>query len=178
MFYEVTVEDVIRVPPNMLKESKEETIMEILRLSYVGMIRKEIGMIVGIKEILEVGEGLVIPEDGGVYYKVKFKVYTFKPELNELVYGIINNITDFGAFATIGPIDGLIHISQIMDDEVIVSGKEALMGKTSRKVLKVKDVVKARIVSISYKEITNIKVALTMRQVGLGKLEWLEEKKK
>jgi len=52
------------------------------------------------------------------------------------------------------------------------------MGKKTRKVLKIKDLVRARVISISYKDITNIKVALTMRQVGLGKLDWLKEEKK
>jgi DNA-directed RNA polymerase subunit E' len=178
MFYEVEIEDVVRVPPDLLKSSKEETVYNILRLSYIGMTRKDLGIIVTIKDIKEISEGMVIPEDGGVYYRVKFTAYTFKPEINELVYGVVANITDFGVFATIGPIDGLIHISQIMDDEVIISGKEALMGKRTRKVLKVNDLVRARVISISYKDITNIKTALTMRQVGLGKIEWIEEDKK
>lgn len=178
MFYEVEIEDVVRVPPDMLKGNKEETVYNILRLSYIGMIRKELGMIVSIKDIKEVSEGMVIPEDGGVYYRVKFVAYVYRPELNELTHGIVSTITDFGAFVTIGPIDGLVHISQVMDDEVVVSGKEALMGKKTRKVLKIKDLVRARVISISYKDITNIKVALTMRQVGLGKLDWLKEEEK
>jgi len=65
-----------------------------------------------------------------------------------------------------------------MDDEVAVSGKEALIGKNSRKVLKVNDMVKARIVTVSYKGVSNARIAMTMKQPGLGKLEWLEQKKK
>jgi len=178
MFYEVTIEDVIRVPPNMIRKDKKETVYNILRSSYIGIARKDVGIIVTIKDIEEIGEGKIIPEDGGIYYNVRFSAIVFRPELNELVYGIISNIADFGAFSTIGPIDGLIHISQIMDDQVSVSGREAIVGKTTKKVLKLKDIVRARIISISYKDITNIKVALTMKQIGLGKLEWLEEKKK
>jgi len=178
MFYEVVLEDVVRVPPDMLKGSKEEIIYNILRLSYIGLTRKDLGMIVTIKSIESISEGMLVPEDGGVYYKVRFTAYVFRPEINELVYGVVTNITDFGVFASIGPVDGLIHISQVMDDEVSVSGKEALIGKKTRKVLKVGDLVRARVISISYKDITNIKTALTMRQVGLGKLEWLEDSKK
>jgi len=178
MFYEVTAEDIIRVPPNMIRKDKKETIYNILRSSYIGIVRKDLGIIVTIKDVDEIGEGKIVPEDGGIYYNVKFRAIVYRPELNSLVYGVVNNIADFGAFVNIGPLDGLAHISQIMDDQVTVSGREALIGKTTKKVLKLKDVVKARIVSISYKDITTIKVALTMKQPGLGKLEWLEEKKK
>ena len=120
--------------------------------------------------------GIIVPEDGGVYYKVRFTAITFKPEINELLYGIVSNITDFGAFITIGPIDGLVHISQVMDDEVSVSGKEALVGKKTKKVLKLKDLVKARVITVSYKDMVNLRVSLTMKQPGLGKIEWLEKK--
>jgi DNA-directed RNA polymerase subunit E' len=65
-----------------------------------------------------------------------------------------------------------------MDDEVSVSGREALIGKNSKRVLKVNDVVKARIVTVSYKGVSNVRIAMTMKQPGLGKLEWLEQKKK
>jgi len=178
MFYEVELEDVVRVPPDMLKGSKEEVVYNILRLSYLGMTRKDFGMIVTIKDIKSISEGMLVPEDGGVYYKVRFTAYVFRPEINELVYGTVANIADFGVFVTIGPIDGLVHISQVMDDEITVSGKEALMGKKTRKVLKLGDLVRARVISVSYKDVTNIRTALTMRQSGLGKLEWLKEEKK
>jgi len=176
MFYEVEIEDVIRVPPVAIEESEEETVKNILISSYIGLVKKEIGMIITIKEVKEIDLGIIVPEDGGIYYKVKFTAITFKPEINELLYGIVSNITDFGAFINIGPIDGLVHISQIMDDEVTVSGKEALVGKRTKNVLKLKDIVKARVITVSYKDIANLKVALTMKQPGLGKIEWLEKK--
>jgi len=176
MFYEVEIEDVIRVPPVAIEENEEETVKNILISSYIGLVKKEIGMIITIKEVKEIDLGIVVPEDGGIYYRVRFTAITFKPEINELLYGIVSNITEFGAFVSIGPVDGLIHISQIMDDEVTISGKEALIGKRTKNVLKIKDIVKARVVTVSYKDIASLKVALTMKQPGLGKIEWLEKK--
>ncbi len=176
MFYEVELRDIVRVPPTELKGDIKKMIEEILKTSFIGNVGKEYGMIITINEIKEISEGIVIPEDGGVYYKVTFKAITFVPLINELVYGIITSIAEFGAFASIGPVDALIHISQIMDDEVSISGREALQGRNTKKVLKVNDIVKARVVTVSYKDIVNLKVSLTMKQPGLGKLEWLESK--
>lgn len=176
MFYEVEIEDIVRIPPNMLKENEVKTIEEVLRKVYIGTNSKTIGTIISVVEILSVGEGIVIPEDGGVYYKVRFKVISFYPEVGELVYGIVSSIADFGVFLNIGPVDGLVHVSQVMDDEVVISGRDALMGKNTKKVLKVGDLVRARVITVSYKDITNVRIGLTMKQPGLGKLEWLEEK--
>ena len=37
------------------------------------------------------------------------------------------------------------------------------------------DLVRARIVAVSLKSLQTAKIGLTMRQPGLGKLEWLKE---
>jgi len=178
MFYEVQIYDVVRVPPNEITDNANEMIERILLNNYVGMGGKEYGIIVTIKSIDEISDGIMVFEDGGIYYKVKFTAISYLPIISELTYGFVSSITEFGAFINIGPIDALVHISQIMDDEVSVSGREALIGKNSKRVLKVNDMVKARIVTVSYKGVSNIRIAMTLKQPGLGKLEWLEQKKK
>ncbi len=66
----------------------------------------------------DIGEGVIIPGDGAAYYDTKFKILTYKPEMQEVVIGRVSDITDFGAFIDIGPVDGMIHISKTMDDYV------------------------------------------------------------
>ena len=77
----------------------------------------------------------------------------------------------------IGPTQGMIHISQTMEDFVSLSKVGTLHGKSSKKSLGLKDNCVARIVAISFKT-GEPKIGLTMRQPGLGKLEWLDEKRK
>ncbi len=177
MFYEITIEDYVRVDPKYLGLPKKEAVLQALKEEYTGKISKELGIVIGVIDVLEVGQGKIIPEDGGVWFPTKFKILTFKPEINELVLGIVNTVTDFGAFINIGPLDALVHISQIMDDVVSYSKEGVLMGKNTKRVLKIGDIVRARIIAVSYKDPTNPKVACTMRQPGLGKLEWIEEEK-
>ena len=97
--------------------------------------------------------------------------------MHELLYGTINEITNFGAFMQIGPAQGMIHISQTMDDYVSVSKTGTLSGKNSKKVLSKGDDCLARVVAISYKG-EFPKIGLTMRQPGLGKIEWISEQRK
>jgi DNA-directed RNA polymerase subunit E' len=64
-----------------------------------------------------------------------------------------------------------------MDDFVSFSKEKVLSGKDSKRVLKVGDRCRARIIAISFRDVTNPKLGLTMRQESLGKLEWIEEEK-
>ena len=103
------------------------------------------------------------------------------PELYEVVEGEVVDVVEFGVFVRLGPLDGLIHISQIMDDYVSYDPKrEAIIGKETGRVIEKGDKVRARIVAVSLREARKrgSKIALTMRQPGLGKLEWIEEDKK
>ena len=122
---------------------------------------------------IKIEEGIIIPGDGAAYYKSRFKLIVFKPELQEVVYGIIDEITNFGAFINLGVTRGMIHISQTMDDYVSFSKSGALSGRDSGRSLNVNDKCIARIVAISYKE-KEPKIGLTMRQPGLGKIEWIK----
>lgn len=178
MFYEIEVRSHIRVPPDKFDEDVKKSILETLNKKFEGYISKELGAIIAISEIKDIGEGVIISGDGAAYYETTFRIFTFKPELQEVIMGRINDITDFGAFMDIGPLDGMIHVSQTMDDFVSFSKSNVLTGKESKKVLKVGDKCRARIIAVSYKEPTNPKIGLTMRQLSLGAYSWLEQKKK
>lgn len=176
MFYLTEVEDYVRVEPKLFGLPTIEAVERQLKETYADYYDKELGKVVVIVEILEVGEGIIIPGDGAAYYISKFKLVVWKPELQELVYGKISEITNFGAFIDMGVMRGMIHISQTMDDYVSFSKTNSLLGKESKRNLKPGDLCLARIVAISHKG-GEPKIALTMRQPGLGKLEWIQEDK-
>jgi DNA-directed RNA polymerase subunit E' len=175
MFYELEMQNHIRLPPSEFKEDLDKALKERIKELYEGRIDKEQGIIISVKKIDKVGEGIIIPGDGAPYYDVRFKLITFRPEIQEVVHGVVTDITDFGVFFDIGAIDGMIHVSQTMDDFVSISKMGVLTGKESKKVLKTKDKCRARIVAVSYKDINNPKIGLTMRQPGLGNLNWIDE---
>ena len=178
MFYKIKMKDHIRVPPHLFGLDTKEAVMNVLREKYGGLITREAGIIIEASEVNSVGEGIIIPGDGAAYYETTFEVITYKPELKEIVLGKVKDIQDFGAFLSIGPFEGMVHIGQIMDDHVSFSKDKVLMGKQTKRTLKINDLCMARVIAISYKDINNPKIGLTMRQEGLGKLEWIEEERK
>jgi DNA-directed RNA polymerase subunit E' len=174
MFYILDVEDYIRVEPKLFGLPTMESVDKQLRETYTDYYDREMGKVIAIIEVLEVGEGVIIPGDGATYYRSRFKLLTWKPELQELVYGTVAEITNFGAFLDLGAMRGMIHVSQTMDDFVSFSKTNSLIGKNSKRSLKQSDLCLARIVAISHKS-GELKIGLTMRQPGLGKLEWIKE---
>ena len=175
MYYELEVRSHVRVPPSKFKDDTEESILKSLNETFDAFVSKEIGAIIGVTEILEIGEGVIIPGDGAAYYNTRFKILTFKPEIQEIILGKVNDITEFGAFMNMGAMDGMVHVSQTMDDFVSYNKSNALTGKESKRILKVGDKCRARIIAVSFKEIANPKIGLTMRQPGLGSMTWVDE---
>jgi len=174
MFYLVEMEDYVRVEPKLFGLPTLDAVEKQLKETYAEHYDKELGKAVVVVEVLSVGEGVIIPGDGAAYYNSKFKLLIWKPELHELVFGEIMEITNFGAFINLGAIKGMIHISQTMDDFVSFSKSNTLSGKSSKRILKNGDLCLARIVAISHKG-NEPKIGLTMRQPGLGKIEWIKE---
>jgi len=178
MFYKTQIKDHIRVAPKYFGADVNEAVVKAVREKYSGYVDEDIGFVIDVMDVQEVGEGVIIPGDGAAYYATTFELITFKPEMHEIVPGKIKDIADFGAFITMGPIDGMIHISQTMDDFVSFAKDKVLTGKDSKRTLKVGDECRARVIAVSFKDPMNPKIGLTMRQAGLGKLEWIEAENK
>jgi DNA-directed RNA polymerase subunit E' len=181
MYVIASKEDIVRIPPDLLGEDFDKLAERLTQESFQNKVEGDGSYTVLVKGIEPVGEGRIIHGDGAVYQKVKFDALMFRPVLHEVVEGTVCEILKFGAFVRFGPLDGLLHISQIMDDriDVDVDGRR-LLGKDTKRELRLGDGVRGRVVSLSINERSprESKIGLTMRQPGLGKLEWLEEDRK
>lgn len=183
MYYLITAEDFVRVPAERLGEKIEDVIyfeLEKELSKKVVEINGDKGIIVAIEKIEHIGEGRIIPYDGGVYFEVRFTAVADVPTNLEFFKGHVKNVMDFGVFINIGTLDGLCHISQVFDDYISYDGRNRmLVGKKTGKKLLIGDEIKVRINAISWKgNVLETKIGLTMRQPYLGKDEWAEIDKK
>jgi len=177
MFQTIEIEDHVRVEPELFGFNVEEAVKKQLEKSYENFIDEDMGSVIAVLDVMHVGEGILIPGDAAGYYEASFRLLTFKPRLQELVYGQITQIANFGAFMNIGSFEAMIHISQTMDDFVSFSKTDTLIGRNTKRVLKKGDLCMARIVALSYRTLPP-KIGLTMRQPGLGKIEWIADEKR
>ena len=167
----MTFKEVVRIPPRLFGLKISEGALEILRDQYERTVDKNYGIIVSLHNAKIQSKGKVLHGDGAVFCEVEFDALVFTPEVNEVVEGEVTEIVEFGAFVRLGPIDGLVHVSQVANDFLTYDKKTAsLVGRQSKKSIKKGDLVKAKIATVSLKDtIPNSKIALTMRPEGLGK---------
>ncbi|MDO8538643.1 MAG: DNA-directed RNA polymerase [archaeon] len=176
MYLVTKIRDTVSLPPKEFGKDLKVSLLGIVQQEFEGMVDERAGVVLAVMEILNVGEGKVIPGEGTAYYETEMLALMYKPEIQEVVEGNVTEITEFGAFVRTGPIEGLVHVSQIMNDYINYDSKlPGFIGKESQRKLIVEDSVLARIVSVSLKgTIPNSKIGLTMRQVGLGKKDWAQ----
>ncbi|MBL7206140.1 MAG: DNA-directed RNA polymerase [Candidatus Aenigmarchaeota archaeon] len=178
MYKIISVDDKVRVSPSKFNMDFEKAVKSSLEDKWEGVINPDLGVILAVISIENIKEGRIFPGDGAIHYPVGFKLLTFIPENHELIKGNIIDVTEFGAFVNLGPLDGMIHVSQIMNDFVSFDEKKAVfVGRDSKRILKEGDQVMARIISVSYAG-NQFKIGLTTRQAGLGALLWIDADKK
>jgi len=179
MYRLVRIKTIIKVPPTRFGMNVKKAIKESIAEDYEGRMDRRFGMGLVVTKIEEVGEGKILPEDASVHYSVTFEFLTFKPEAHEIVIGDVIDNTEFGSFIRTGPVDGLVHVSQLMNDYVSFDEKNSIfVGKQSKRTLKEGDPVRAKIISVAMMPGKENKIGLTMRQPNLGSFHWIEDEKK
>jgi len=177
MFKIVTLEDTIRIPPEKFGEPIETVGYEQLKMKYEGMVDEELGYVIAVTDVQVSPVGKIIPGDGATYHKAVFSLLTFRPKIQEVIEGEVVEIADFGAFVRVGPVDALLHVSQLMDDYISHDEKQGvLMGKETKRKLSTGDQVRVRVTAISLgRGGGSGKIGVTARQPFLGKIEWIKK---
>jgi len=172
MYKLVKLRDKVKVHPKMFGSDTEKAVRESLDAQWGGTTDKSFGVALAVTTVNNIGEGRILPGDGSIHFPVKFEMLTYIPELYEVVKGDIIDVTEFGVFVRMGPMDGMVHVSQLMNDFVSYDEKNMMfVGRESKRTLKVGDTVKARIISVSM-GFKQYKIGLTTRQPGLGNVDW------
>jgi len=176
MFKLITLQDTIRIPPETFGNPLEKVSLDQVKAKYEGIVDEELGYVIAVNKVEVSPVGKIIPGDGATYHKVSFSLLTFYPVIQEIVEGDVVEIADFGAFVRIGPVDALLHVSQLIDDYMSYDEKQGvLLGKETKRKLTSGDQVRVRITAVSLGRAgSSGKIGVTARQPFLGKLEWLK----
>ncbi|MEW5996105.1 MAG: DNA-directed RNA polymerase [Candidatus Micrarchaeota archaeon] len=169
MYYRTSVEEKVRLPPSLLVMKLDDAVTKLLRDKYERRIVRELGLVIAVENVGVSGSGIVIPGDGGIYYDTKFDAITFMPHVNEVFNGEVKEVVEFGAFASIGPLDALIHISQLGNEKYFYDKKTKALGTRKGSSIKKGDAVTVKVSTVSLRATTSdTKIGLTMRAEGLG----------
>jgi len=176
LFKLITLEDIVRVPPELYGKPVEEAMKTLLKEKYEGVVFDDLGFVAGLVSFEFDYKGKLAPGDGGSYHRARFKMLAFMPEVQEVMLGKVVEIEEYGAFVRIGPFEALLHVSSVMDDYVDFNKAQAtLTGRKSGRILAVGDWVRLRATAVSIGGVTGgDRIGVTTRQPFLGKMEWIE----
>ena len=175
MFKLITLSTKYEIPPFLFSQPKAVSARIILSEEYEGIITRDYGFIIAIVDVIDVGPGIIIPGNANTFHQVEFTILSFKPNLGDVVEGDIVELVDFGAFCRLGPLDGLVHVSQICDDYISYEQVgNRFIGKETGKILEVNNEVRTKVIAVSLGTGRSGKLGLTMRQKFLGKYDWIE----
>jgi len=180
MYKRVRLRDTVEVPPEHLADVTPERVKRLLQDKLEGRMDEDVGSVVSVSEVHEIGDGTVLPSRPGVYYEAEFDAVTFDPQMQEVVDGTVVEVVEFGAFVGLGPVDGLLHVSQISDEYLAYDGENQQLASTeSNATLGTEDAVRVRVVtkSVDERNPRDSKIGLTAKQPGLGKHGWLREER-
>ncbi len=177
MYKRVRLKDTVEVPPEELGDVSPNLVKRLLQDKLEGRMDEEVGSVVSVTEVHDIGEGRSCRTTRGLL-RGRLRRRHVRPQMQEVVDGTVVEVVEFGAFVGIGPVDGLLHVSQISDEYLAFDREnQQLASNESNRTLGVEDAVRARIVtkSIDERNPRDSKIGLTAKQPGLGKHGWLEE---
>lgn len=111
-----TIRDTVYIPPKDFSTSFSEGIMSAIVRKYEGQHQEECGFVVALHDVVGAGEPTLMPGLGGVHVKCTFRLVVFRPEVGEIMHGIVQtsdkqqglsvSLGDFFPAVNI-PVDGL-----------------------------------------------------------------------
>ncbi|MCX6769533.1 MAG: S1 RNA-binding domain-containing protein [Candidatus Micrarchaeota archaeon] len=116
MYYVLTCKDRVRLPAQYFSMKLEDSLTQILREKYERRIDKDSGISLAVWNAKPDGDGIVIPGDNAAYYDVSFDVLSYQPQVNEIIESSVSELVEFGIFTSLGPLEGLVHLSQMAND--------------------------------------------------------------
>ncbi|NON63339.1 DNA-directed RNA polymerase, partial [Acidianus sp. RZ1] len=150
MFKVIKAKGVVRIPPEYFGEDLNHIALNILKSEYQERLFKDLGLVLGILNANVSEEGMIVFGDGATYHEVEFELLTFVPTIQEIIEGPIVQVDNYGIYVNMGPMDGLVHVSQIGDDNFKFDNvRGILVGEKSKKTYQKGDIVRARVVTIS-----------------------------
>ena len=173
------VKDTFRLPPDQFDKKIEDVAVEILQRKYEGTIDKQLGVVVAVFNTRNISDGTIYAGDPATHHNVEFDLLAYMPYPEEVIAGEVTELVEFGAFVRIGPMEGLVHVSQITN-EFLTSTRSFLHSYQGRAAGASRGATcLAKISTVSMKNTSKgFEDRAHHEADGLGKEEWLKRERK
>jgi len=103
MFVLTLLADTIRIPPHLLSQPTLNSVQTEIEKRYLNKIIVDVGLIIcPYGQPLEIGDGILVPGDGGAHHQVIFQAVVFRPFVEEVLIGIVKESNEGGIVVSVG----------------------------------------------------------------------------
>ena len=103
MFVLTLLADTIRIPPHLLSQPTLNSVQTEIEKRYLNKIIVDVGLIIcPYGPPLEIGDGILVPGDGGAHHQVIFQAVVFRPFVEEVLIGVVKESNEGGIVVSVG----------------------------------------------------------------------------
>ncbi|KAL7526319.1 hypothetical protein ACHAXR_001424, partial [Thalassiosira sp. AJA248-18] len=103
MFVLTLLADTIRIPPHLLAKPTLTSVQTEIEKRYPNKIIIDVGLLIcPYGPPLEVGDGIIVPGDGGAHHQVLFQCVVFRPFVEEVLIGTVTESHEGGVVVSVG----------------------------------------------------------------------------
>uniref|UniRef100_A0A182WD51 DNA-directed RNA polymerase III subunit RPC8 n=1 Tax=Anopheles minimus TaxID=112268 RepID=A0A182WD51_9DIPT len=108
MFVLAELKDNVRIAPELFGLKLPEAIKDEINRKLANKVLLNVGLCIALKDIIKLGDSIILPGDGASHTEVNFRYIVFRPIIGDVITGKIRSCSREGVHITLGFFDDIL----------------------------------------------------------------------
>ncbi|XP_055529862.1 DNA-directed RNA polymerase III subunit RPC8 [Wyeomyia smithii] len=108
MFVLAELKDNVRIAPELFNLKLPEAIKDEVNRKLANKVLLNVGLCIALKDIIKLGDSIILPGDGASHTEVHFRYIVFRPMIGDVITGKIRSCSREGVHVTLGFFDDIL----------------------------------------------------------------------
>ncbi|XP_062562707.1 DNA-directed RNA polymerase III subunit RPC8 [Armigeres subalbatus] len=108
MFVLAELKDTVRIAPELFNLKLPEAIKDEVNRKLANKVLLNVGLCITLKDIVKLGDSIILPGDGASHTEVNFRYIVFRPMVGDVITGKIRSCSREGVHVTLGFFDDIL----------------------------------------------------------------------
>uniref|UniRef100_A0A182YC75 DNA-directed RNA polymerase III subunit RPC8 n=1 Tax=Anopheles stephensi TaxID=30069 RepID=A0A182YC75_ANOST len=108
MFVLAELKDNVRIAPELFGLKLPEAIKDEINRKLANKVLLNVGLCIALKDIVKLGDSIILPGDGASHTEVNFRYIVFRPIIGDVITGKIRSCSREGVHITLGFFDDIL----------------------------------------------------------------------
>ncbi|KFB51302.1 AGAP012122-PA-like protein [Anopheles sinensis] len=108
MFVLAELKDNVRIAPELFGLKLPEAVRDEINRKLANKVLLNVGLCIALKDIVKLGDSIILPGDGASHTEVNFRYIVFRPMIGDVITGKIRSCSREGVHITLGFFDDIL----------------------------------------------------------------------